>query len=298
MRVAVLGLGEMGSRIARRLLDAGHDVTVWNRSPQKAQDFPRVAATPQEAAVEAEVTITMVSDAGALQQVTKDLEPETLIEMSTVGPPAIAELAQRIPNLLDAPVLGSISEAEQGTLHIFAGGDRELYERYEPLLAQLGTPHHVGPLGSGAASKLVANLTLVTTVTTLAEAIKLADHLGLAREQTFEVLAATPLATQVERRRAAVETGDFPARFKLALARKDAELIRATQTQLRVAEAARSWLADADDASWGDRDYSAVLAWILDVPDQQQDQRDQQDDEQPVADRKSAHESEDDQQQH
>ena len=298
MRIAVLGLGEMGSRIARRLLDSGHEVTVWNRTPQKAQGFPRVAATPSDAARDAEVTITMLTNADALREVTRHLHPEALIEMSTVGPAAIAELGQRIPNMLDAPVLGSISEAEQGTLHVFVGGDPALYARYEPLLAHLGTPHHVGPLGAGAAAKLVANSTLFATITALGEAIKLGDHLGLSRETTYEVLAATPLGAQAERRRAAIDTGDFPTRFKLALARKDADLIRATDAQLRVAEAARSWLADADDASWGDRDYSAVLASILDVPDEQQDQRDQQDDEQPVVDRKSAHEGEDDQQQH
>src|SRR5207248_9097152 len=86
VRVAVLGLGAMGSRIARRLLDAGHDVIVWNRTPAKAEGFPRVAATPAEAAGEAEVTITMLANPQALREVTAEIEPRTLIEMSTVGP--------------------------------------------------------------------------------------------------------------------------------------------------------------------------------------------------------------------
>ena len=90
------------------------------------------------------------------------------------------------------------------------------------------------------------------------------------------MLAATPVAQQAERRRAALEANDYPPRFPLALARKDADLVSAAAPELRLAQAARSWLANADDASWGDRDYSALLAWIL-VPDEDKDQRDDED---------------------
>ena len=280
---AVIGLGAMGSRIARRLIDAGQDVIVWNRTPAKAAGFPRVAATAAEAAREAEVTITMLANPQALRKVTAEIEPNALIEMSTVGPATVHELAARIPRLLDAPVLGSRSEAEQGTLHVFVGGPRELYERYEPLLATLGTVHHVGPLGAGAAAKLVANSTLFGALGVLAEALR---------------LAATPIAQQAERRRAAFEANDYPPRFPLALAHKDADLVSEAAPELRLAQAARSWLADADAASWGERDYSALLAWILDVPDEHEDQRDDQDEQEPVVDREAAHQREDDQQQH
>jgi 3-hydroxyisobutyrate dehydrogenase-like beta-hydroxyacid dehydrogenase len=299
MSIAVLGLGAMGSRIARRLLDAGHDVVVWNRTRAKAAGFPRVADTPADAVAAAEVSITMLADPDALRAVTRGLAPETLIEMSTVGPEAIHELARTLPGteLLDAPVLGSRSEAEAGTLDVFVGGTRESYERHQPLLATLGAVHHVGPLGAGAAAKLVANSTLLGTLGVLGEALRIADRLGLAREAAFEVLAATPIAAQAERRRPAVEANDYPPRFRLRLARKDAELVTAAVPELRLAEAARSWLRDAEAASWGDRDYSALLGWILGVPDEQQDQRDNQNDEQPVVDGKSADQREDDQQQ-
>jgi 3-hydroxyisobutyrate dehydrogenase len=295
MNVAVLGLGAMGSRIARRLLDAGHDVVVWNRSPEKAQSFPRVAASPAEAANEADVTITMVANADALRAVTAEIEPRTLIEMSTVGPDVVRELGERF-ELIDAPVLGSRSEAEAGTLHVFVGATAEQYERWSPLIATLGTPHHVGPQGSGAAAKLVANSTLFAAVGGLAEALALADRLGLSRDAAFDVLAASPLGPQAERRRKAIEENDYPPRFTLALARKDADLVTEAAPDLRIAQAARSWLADADDASWGERDYSALVAWVLDVTDEKQDQRDQEDHEQPIADRKSAYQGEDDQQ--
>jgi 3-hydroxyisobutyrate dehydrogenase/2-hydroxy-3-oxopropionate reductase len=171
-------------------------------------------------------------------------------------------------------VLGSRSEAEQGTLHVFVGGPQELFEQHESLLATLGTVHHVGELGAGAAAKLVANSTLFGTLAMLGEALRLADRLGLSRDATFEVLSTTALAQPAERRRAAVEANDYPPRFPLYLARKDADLVTGAAPELRLAQAGRSWLADADDASWGDRDYSALLAWILDVADERQDQRD------------------------
>jgi 3-hydroxyisobutyrate dehydrogenase-like beta-hydroxyacid dehydrogenase len=296
--VAVIGLGAMGSRVAQRLLDAGHDVVVWNRTRAKAEGFPRIADTPAEAAGEADVTITMVANPQALREVTIGIEPKELIEMSTVGPDAIHELAKTVPTMLDAPVLGSRSEAEQGTLHVFVGGPQGLFEQHESLLATLGTVHHVGELGAGASAKLVANSTLFGTIALLGEALRLADRLGLSREAAFEVLAATPVAAQAERRRAPLEGNDYPPRFPLSLARKDADLVAGADPELRLAQAARSWLADADDASWGDRDYSALLAWILDVPDERQDQRDDENDEQPTVDRNAAYQREDDQQQH
>jgi 3-hydroxyisobutyrate dehydrogenase-like beta-hydroxyacid dehydrogenase len=287
----------MGSRIARRLLDAGHDVVVWNRTREKAEGFPQVAAGPADAARDTDVTITMLTNAEALREVSAGISPPVLIEMSTVGPDTVRELAERL-TVIDAPVLGSRSEAEAGTLHVFVGATPEQYAQWSPLLSALGTTHHVGPLGAGASAKLVANSTLFGTIGVLGEALRLADSLGLSRHTAFEVLAATPLSAQAERRRDAIEAHDYPPRFALSLARKDAELVSAAAPGLRIAQAARSWLADADDAGWGERDYSAVVAWLLDVADQQQDQRDDQDDEEPVADGKSADQREDDQQQH
>src|SRR5215213_6663054 len=152
MKIAVLGLGAMGSRIARRLLDAGHEVIVWNRTAAKTKGFPRVASTPREATTGAAAAITMVADPDALREVTADIAPPVLIEMSTVGPDAIRELAAQLPEteVIDAPVLGSRAEAEGGTLHVFVGATRELYDEWSAVLATLGMTHHAGPRGSGA----------------------------------------------------------------------------------------------------------------------------------------------------
>jgi 3-hydroxyisobutyrate dehydrogenase-like beta-hydroxyacid dehydrogenase len=277
--VAVVGLGAMGSRMARRLLDAGHQVVAWNRTSARAEELAGalVAASPADAARRANVVLTIIADPAALQAVTEGADgiaggvdqTTTVIEMSTVGPAAISRLAAALPEgrLLDAPVLGSLAEAETGTLRIFVGGPAELVEAWTPLLSTLGSPLHVGPLGAGAAAKLVANTTLFGTLGVLGEALALADGLGLPRDVAFEVLAGTPVAAQAERRRPSVETGEYPQRFSLSLARKDAELIaEAAATagvDLRLAAAARSWIREAEEAGLGDADYSAVLAHIL-----------------------------------
>jgi 3-hydroxyisobutyrate dehydrogenase/2-hydroxy-3-oxopropionate reductase len=134
-------------------------------------------------------------------------------------------------------------------------------------LSVLGRPLHVGPLGAGTAAKLVANTTLVGVIGLLGEALALGEGLGLARDVVFDVLATTALAQQAERRRQAVEAGDYPPRFALYLARKDADLIVEAAAKagvdVRLVTAARSWLADAEAAGLGAQDYSAVLAQIL-----------------------------------
>jgi HAD superfamily hydrolase (TIGR01450 family) len=277
-RVGVVGLGGMGSRIAGRLLASGLEVIAWNRSPGKLRPLAalgaRLSATPAEAAARADVLITMVADPAALRAVTEGPDGVaagagawlTVIEMSTVGPAAVTRLASVLPGgtgLVDAPVLGSLSEAESGSLVIFAGGPGTLVERVQPVLSVLGSVVHVGGPGAGAAAKLVANAALFGTLGTLGEALALAGGLGLSGEDAFKVLAATPLAAQAERRRPAVESGRYPPRFPLWLASKDARLIGAAAAaagvDLRVTAAAGTWLAEAERAGLGDRDYTAVL---------------------------------------
>jgi 3-hydroxyisobutyrate dehydrogenase-like beta-hydroxyacid dehydrogenase len=279
--VAFLGLGGMGSRMAVRLLDAGHDLVVWNRTPEKTQDLvtkgASIAQTPAEAAGGTDVVVTMVADPDALAAVTEGSEgvaagvsgAGTVIEMSTVGPAALSRLRSVLPDevtLLDAPVLGSLGEAESGSLHIFVGAPASQFQRWSPLLSAFGTPLHVGDLGAGAAAKLVANSTLLGTLGVLGEALALADGLGLSRDTAYEVLARTPLSAPAERRRPAVESGQYPLHFRLDLAVKDAELVNAAAkgagVDVRLAAAARSWLRDAAASAGEDTDYSAVLAYI------------------------------------
>jgi 3-hydroxyisobutyrate dehydrogenase-like beta-hydroxyacid dehydrogenase len=281
-KVAVVGLGAMGSRIARRLLDSGHELVVWNRDPARTAPLTAAGAvaaeSPADAARQAEAVITMVSNPDALRDVTEGpagvgeglTPPTTLIQMSTVGTEATERLAAALPadaGLLDAPVLGSVAEAETGTLKIYAAGEEPLVERWTPLLSTLGSVIHVGPVGAGSAAKLVANAVLVGVIGVLGEALAVAQGLNLPREVAFEVLETTALADQAKRRRPFVESGEYPPRFALSLARKDGDLIleaaASSGLDLRVTEAARTWLADAEAAGLGDEDYSAVLAQIL-----------------------------------
>lgn len=280
--VAWIGLGAMGARMAMRLAGAGHDLTVWNRTPGRADALvaagAHVAATPAEAVRDAEVVLLMMADPAALGEASEGLvgvaagvgAAATVVDMSTVGPAAVARLGAVLPQgvtLLDAPVLGSLAEADAGTLTLLVGGPANAVARVRPLLSILGDTVHLGSAGRGAAAKLVANFALLGTVGVLGEALAIADGLGLPREVTWRTLAHTPLAAQAVRRRAAVESGDFVARFALTLARKDTDLIvsaaDAAGVDVRLARAASSWLADAESAGLGNLDYTAVLGHIL-----------------------------------
>jgi 3-hydroxyisobutyrate dehydrogenase-like beta-hydroxyacid dehydrogenase len=281
-RIAVVGLGSMGSRIASRLVIAGHDVVAWNRTAARGEAIvgpkPRRVQSPADAARWAEVVITMVADPQALRDVTEGpagvlsgARPSTtVIQMSTVGPEAVLRLASVLPpgvGLLDAPVLGSLSEAEAGSLRIFVGGPPELVEQQMAMFFDLGSPMLVGPVGAGTAAKLVANAALFGVVGLLGEVLVLARALGLPADTSFDVIATTPLAAQAERRRPAIQSSEYPARFSLALARKDADLImeagRAVGVDLPFGAVVHGLFADAVRAGLGDRDYSAVLAHIL-----------------------------------
>jgi 3-hydroxyisobutyrate dehydrogenase len=273
--VAWIGVGAMGSRMAARLHEAGHDLVVWNRTREKAEELGvPVASSARAAAERAEFIFTMLADPAALEAVTEAddgviaglRDGAVLVDMSTVGPQPIARLAEQMPahaSLLDVPVLGSLPQAESGTLKLFAGGEDAVFDRARPLLEILGEPLRTGPLGSGAAAKLIANATLVGTIALLGETLALADSLGLPRETAWEVLAATPLAAQAERRRPAVDSGEYPPRFRLSLARKDADLVLATDPDLPALAAAREHLAAAEAAGLGDEDYAAVLKHIV-----------------------------------
>ena len=148
-----------------------------------------------------------------------------------------------------------MDEVASGTLTIFVGGLDPVVERWRQLLSTLGSVVHVGALGAGSSAKLVANSSLFGTLGVLGEALALAQSLGLSQQTAFKVLAATPLGAQAERRRPSIESDEYAARFPLSLARKDSDLIleaaEASGADLRLAAAARTWLAEADRGRGG-----------------------------------------------
>jgi 3-hydroxyisobutyrate dehydrogenase-like beta-hydroxyacid dehydrogenase len=280
-KLAFLGLGQMGAPMARRLLGAGHDVTVWNRTPEKAEPLvaegARQGSTPADAGQSVEAAVTMLADPEALEAVLFGpdglagalQEGTAVIDMSTVGTDAVRRIAEGLPRgvtLLDAPVLGTVPQAEEGKLKIFVGGDQGAFERWRPVLEVLGVPRLVGPLGSGASMKLVVNSTIGAVVAALGEALALSDALGLEERATLDVLAESVVGPAVSRARQSIETGAYPPRFKLSLARKDLGLVtdaaRAAGLELRVAPAARDWLQSAVDQGLGGLDYTALVAHV------------------------------------
>lgn len=199
--VAVLGTGRMGGAIARRLASSGFDLTVWDRTPAKAQalNVGRVAPTPAEAIRDAEIVISSLTNAAAVRDVY--LGPQgafgtsgrsLFVEMSTAGPESIDELSReartRGLRLLEAPVIGSVPAVEGGTLAVLVGGSPEDLAQAKPVLERLGEIHYVGGFGSAARLKLVANTMLGITSAAAAELLAAGTAAGLDREQVFWAL--------------------------------------------------------------------------------------------------------------
>ena len=277
--IAVLGLGAMGRAIAQRLLEAGHDLSVWNRTPGRDEELVTAGATradtPADAVRDAGVVVTMLTDPPALEQVlfgpegaASAIPPNaTLIEMSTVGPTAIASAAERLSvPVLDAPVLGSVPSVEAGRLVILVGGDRAVFDRHVELLSVLGTPMYVGPSGSGAWLKLVNNAASIATLVALGELLALTDRAGLGTDAVLASLEAGPLASLVERWRPRLMGEDQSSYFRLALARKDLAIVfdeaGREGVDLTVAETSAARCDEAIGAGLGDEDFGAIVPFL------------------------------------
>jgi 3-hydroxyisobutyrate dehydrogenase-like beta-hydroxyacid dehydrogenase len=270
--IALLGTGHMGTPMARRLLAAGHRVKVWNRRPARAAALAtagaEVAATPAQAVVDADVVITMLTDAAAVEAAlfqtdggaAGSLRPGAVVlQMSTIGPDEVRAVAARLPedvSFLDAPVGGSVGAVEAGTLTIFVGGSDEAAERAEPVLRDLGTIRRCGPIGAGAAMKLVVNTAMITALGALRDTLAVAEAAGVDRATALDVLSAGPLGGAVKRATAA------GASFAVSLAAKDARLALREAPQSPVLAAAEQLLRALPDY---DADVAALTSSITDL---------------------------------
>jgi 3-hydroxyisobutyrate dehydrogenase len=281
-RVAVLGLGRMGHPMAARLLAAGAPLTVWNRSAGRGDDLvaqgARRARTPSDAVYDAEVVLTMLADPAALQQVLaapdgvlKTLRRSALvIDCSTVGPATArataAHCASRGAAYVDAPVLGSVPAAEQGTLTILVGGAPADVERARVVLAHLGgNVVHTGETGSASALKLVMNLLIAGQTELMAEAFLLAERAGLSRETVRDALAGSVLASPfVGYKAPQLLERQFTPLFTTALLLKDLDLVldlaRTHDLSLPGVRAVRDAYGASAAAGRADDDFSAVIA--------------------------------------
>lgn len=270
MKAAFLGLGRMGAPMARRLEEAGHDLTVWNRTPGRSEGFARAAADPASAVAGADVVITMLSDADAVREVVfasgvaAALRPDAVyVDMGTIGVRAARRLHESVHRAtIDAPVGGGVAQAEAGELVVLAGGDDGVLDRVREVLEVFGDVVHCGPAGAGQAMKLVFNAVLAVTMAGVGEAVALGERLGLDRQLLTAVLERGGARAQVERKGPMIEAGDYPASFALSLMRKDAELAaeaaRDAGAWVPLATSAVELFARAEREGLGDGDYSGI----------------------------------------
>lgn len=277
--VAVLGTGIMGAGMARNMIDAGLDVTVWNRNPERARPLAgagaRIATDAAEAVAGADVVVTMLFDAAATAQVMEwalpAVAPDAVwVQTGTVGldgTERLVELAARHGiAFLDAPVLGTRGPAEQGTLTVLAGGPSTLREKVAPVFDAIGSKTvWVGEQpGDGHRLKLVANSWVAVVMAGTAQALALAEGLALDPRQFLDVIAGGPLDTPYTQLKGrAILAGEFPTAFAVSGVVKDTGLItdamRGAGVDSGVMEAVRAAFGRADAAGHGDEDMAAVV---------------------------------------
>lgn len=210
-RITVLGLGAMGSRMAKRLIASGHLVTVWNRNSHASEGLrdrgASVASRPMDAVKDAEIVISMVFDDEASRSIWLDEQTGALrslsstalaIESSTLTPACVNELhnamRERGIAFVDAPVAGSRAQADAGQLIYMVGGEPDAVDRASPVLRQMGCAvHHIGPVGSGAWLKLVVNALFGTQVAGMAEQLALLKAAGVDLERALTALKTMPV---------------------------------------------------------------------------------------------------------
>ncbi len=282
MNVAFLGLGAMGARMAARALNAGHTLTVWNRTASRADALlasgeplsgATRAATPEAAASGAEIIVSMVRDDEASREVwTGDAgalaglaSGAVAIEASTLTPGWARELgdavAARGAHFLDAPVAGSRPQAEAGALGVLVGGEAGPLATARPVLESwAGGIHHLGPVGAGATMKLAVNALFAIQAAALAETLASLRRAGLATPEAAAFLGTLPIASPAAARLGGLmASGDFAPNFPVALVQKDlAYAAQMASGEAPVTEAARGAFARAEREGFGGDDIAGI----------------------------------------
>ncbi|WP_091246990.1 NAD(P)-dependent oxidoreductase [Klenkia soli] len=269
--VAVLGLGMMGGAMAQRLVDAGLDVRVWNRSPEKAEPFgDRAAASAAEAVEGADAVLTMLFDADSVRSVADDVLPAMTpdaiwIQASTTGPVAAQEFADRAREagvrFLDAPVLGTKAPAEQGKLTaLLAGADADV-EAIQPVLDAISVKQvRVGAPPQASALKIAANAWIATLTAGIGQSLTIAERLGVDPADLLSAVEGSAVDTPyLQMKGKAVIGRDFTPSFEVTGLLKDVRLAAETPgVDPTLLDALASLYASAADAGHGDEDIAAV----------------------------------------
>jgi 3-hydroxyisobutyrate dehydrogenase len=284
--VGFIGLGRMGSRIARNMAKGGFPLVVQNRTRSRADEFAaqvgaEVAATPAEAAAASDVLVTMLSDDAAVGSVYEGPDgalsamgpAKTAVDMSTVSPLFSRELGDRLraagAAMVDAPVSGSVATAESAGLLIMAGGTEEDIERVRPVLETTSSAIvRLGDQGSGALMKVCVNAILFGLVQGLAENLVVAERSGIDREAAFEVIVRSAIGAPAiqYRRREFEHPGEDPPMFTIDLAMKDLrlalDLASGVSAGLPQTERTLGVMAEAAAAGFGQQDIAALAEYL------------------------------------
>jgi 3-hydroxyisobutyrate dehydrogenase len=282
MKIGIAGIGKMGAGIASRLAALGHEMMVWNRTPDKAKATGlKVAQTPADLAAGAEAVISILTDAPAVNSVYAQMLPamngKLFIEMSTVRPEVSKALAAKVKGaggaFVECPVGGTVGPAKEGKLFGFVGGEPADVARAKPLLDQMcRRVEHVGPVGAGASMKLAINLPLIVYWQALGEALSLVHHLKLDPTRLMDILADTSGAPNMLKNRAgaiaaALGGKDNPPSVTIDTLKKDlsemAAEARACGYDTLVTQAALQSFEKASRAGLGAKDCTALPAnWM------------------------------------
>jgi len=285
--VGFIGLGIMGAPMARNLVKAGYDVTVYNRSRGAVEELEKEGATgassPREVAETSDVVITMLPDSPQVREVVEDgggilegvREGALVVDMSTISPVVTGELAGKIgergASMLDAPVSGGDVGAQQGTLSIMVGGSEEDFERARPLFDVMGgTVNHVGPTGTGQVVKAANQVVVALTIEAVSEALVLGSKGGVAPEKILDVLGGGLAGSKVmEVKREKFLSHDFSPGFRSELHHKDLGIALAAAREYGISlpntAAVDQMLQTMKSKGWGGEDHSALLRVIEDL---------------------------------
>jgi len=280
MQVAFIGLGIMGHAMATNLVKAGHQVTVWNRTPGKLVEGAALAPTPAAAAQGAEVVWLCVSDTDSVEQVVFGKEGVEaslsdgmiIADSSTISPSATLKFSERVAvkgaAWVDAPMTGSKIGARDGTLVFIVGGSESSIERLKPLFAAMGKKiFRMGETGKGQATKLVMNLQIAMIFEGFAEALTLGTKLGVDPQQLISLIEATMVRSGVVEYKAPfILERDFTANFPLRLMHKDIRLALDAAKEARVKlpglETVEEVYEMATEDGHKDLDYAATLTLL------------------------------------
>jgi 3-hydroxyisobutyrate dehydrogenase-like beta-hydroxyacid dehydrogenase len=276
--VGLIGLGNMGTAIAERLLDAGYPLVVSNRTREKAAPLATrgasVVTTPEELAAQVDVVLTSLADDEAFESVARKIaaaaRPGTvLVDLSTVSPAASARVAdlaeQRSIAYLRAPVSGNPSVVRAGNLSFMVSGARETLAAVEPVLLSIGpTVHHVGEGEQARVVKLAINLMIAVLAQAMSEALVLGEAADVPREALLEVMGSSAAgAPFVKYKTEPLLRDDFTATFTTALMEKDIDLVleaaEANGVELPLAREMKGHLRAAIEAGYADQDFIALF---------------------------------------